>query len=64
MMYCENTSVTTSNAVTQVHNDQRGHLDFRIIKINGGKCPLEIKGQSSKQITFLLELGPSQVHRN
>lgn len=43
MMYCENTSVTASNNVTEVHNDQRGYLDFGNIKIHGGKCPLGIK---------------------
>lgn len=59
MMYCENTSVTISSAVTQVCVDHRAHSDLGNIKLHGGKCPLGIKGQSSKQIIFLLELGPS-----
>lgn len=58
-MYCENTSVTISSAVTQVRVDHRAHSDLGNIKIHGGKCPLGIKGQISKQIIFLLELGPS-----
>lgn len=59
MMQCENTSVTISSTLSHRSTLTTGHTRIGNIKIHGGKCLLGIKGQSSKQIIFLLELGPS-----